>query len=189
MPGAMKDKPKPADASGRVAAGPSVWAVPEGDDRKRLTCPDCGFIAYDNPKIIAGVVATWDGRYLLCRRAIEPRRGFWTIPAGFLELGETTAEGAAREAWEEARIRIDVTDLIGIYEIPRISQMYVIHAGHMTGPEHEPGPESEDTRLVNWDEIPWNDLAFPSVRWALEQHRHAAPPTVARAPDRPPGRV
>lgn len=166
--------------------GPTVWTVPEGDDRQRLTCLDCGFIHYDNPKVIAGLVATWEDRYLICRRAIPPREGFWTVPAGFLELNETTEEGACREAWEEACVRAEVTGLIGLYEIPRISQLYVIHAGRLTAPDHAPGPESLDTRLVTWDEIPWDELAFPSVRWALERHRAGLPPGVTRAPDKPP---
>ena len=84
-----------AMATDDTKGGPSVWAVPDGDNRERLTCPDCGFISYDNPKIIAGLVATWEDRYLICRRAIPPRKGFWTVPAGFLELGETTAQGAS----------------------------------------------------------------------------------------------
>ena len=163
--------------------GPSVWTVPHGDDRSRLTCPDCGYISYDNPKIIAAVVPTWEDRYLICRRAINPRKGFWTVPAGFLELNETTAAGAAREAWEEARITVEVTGLIGIYEIPRISQLYVIHSGRMTAPDHAPGPESQETRLVTWEEIPWDDLAFPSIRWSLERHRQGLPPAVTAAPE------
>lgn len=168
--------------------GPSVWTVPEGDERERLTCLDCGFIHYDNPKVIAGVVATWDGRYLMCRRAIEPRAGFWTVPAGFLELNETTADGAKREAWEEARVDIEITGLIGVYEIPRISQIYVIHAGRMTTGDHAPGPESTDTHLLAWDDIPWDDLAFPSIRWALERHKDGLPPDIAQAPPRPAAR-
>ncbi|MEK9673220.1 MAG: NUDIX hydrolase [Rhodospirillaceae bacterium] len=166
--------------------GPREWKTPDGDDRERLVCPDCGFIAYENPKIIAGVVATWEDKYLLCRRAIEPRRGLWTVPAGFLELKETTAQGAAREAWEEARIRVEITGLIGLYEIPRISQMYVIHSGRMLTGDHEPGPESEETALVGWDDIPWDQLAFPSIGWSLERHRAGGPPAVAQAPDRKP---
>lgn len=167
-------------------SGPSVWAVPEGDDRERLTCLDCGFIHYDNPKVITGVVATWEDRYLMCRRAIEPRKGFWTVPAGFLELGESTSDGAKREAWEEARIDVEITGLIGLYEIPRISQIYVLHAGHMTSESHAPGPESTETHLLHWDEIPWDDLAFPSIRWALERHRDNLPPGITQAPPRPP---
>ena len=165
--------------------GPSVWAVPDGDDRERLTCVDCGFIHYDNPKIIAGVVPTWGDKYLICKRAIEPRIGYWTVPAGFLELSESTADGAKREAWEEARIDVEITGLIGIYEIPRISQLYVIHAGRMTRENHAPGPDCIDTRLVSWDEIPWDELAFPSIRWALERHREGLPPGITQAPPRP----
>ena len=166
-------------------SGPSVWTVPEGDDRERLTCLDCGFIHYDNPKVITGVVATWEDRYIICRRGIEPRKGYWTVPAGFLEMGETTAQGAKREAWEEARIDVEITGLIGIYEIPRISQMYVLHAGRMTSGDHAPGPESTDTELVTWADIPWKDLAFPSIRWALERHRQDLPPEITQAPPRP----
>jgi ADP-ribose pyrophosphatase YjhB (NUDIX family) len=181
----MSDEPDNSGNDTGDKPGPRLWAVPDGDDRKRLTCPDCGFIHYDNPKVIAGVVATWDGRYILCRRAIEPRKGFWTVPAGFLELGETTAEGAKREAWEEARVDIEITGLIGIYEIPRISQMYVLHAGKMTREDHAPGPESAETMLVTWDEIPWDELAFPSIRWALERYRDGLPPDITQAPPRP----
>ena len=164
-------------------AGPSVWAVPEGDDRERLTCQDCGYIAYQNPKVVTGVVCTWEEKYLICRRAIDPRKGFWTFPAGYLELNETTAQGAAREAWEEARTRVEITGLIGIYEIPRISQVYVVHAGRMTSGEHAPGLESIDTKLVDWPDIPWPEIAFPSIRWSLERHRSGLPPTVERAPE------
>lgn len=151
--------------------GPTVHTVPEGDDRLRLTCLDCGYIAYENPKMIVGAVCVWEDKFLMCRRAIEPRKGYWTIPAGFLELNESTAEGAAREAWEEATARIRITGLLGIYEIPRISQVYVIHAAELEGPSFAAGPESEDVRLLDWDDIPWDQLAFPSVSWALRRWR------------------
>ena len=111
--------------------GPSVHTVPEGDDRPRLTCLDCGYIAYENPKIIVGSVCVWKQKFLLCRRAIEPRKGYWTFPAGYLELNETTADGAEREAKEEASAHVKVTGLLGIYEIPRISQVYVIYKAEM----------------------------------------------------------
>ena len=93
-------------------AGPSVRRVPDGDDRERLVCPDCGFISYENPKVVVGSVALWDGLILLCRRAIPPREGFWTLPAGYLETGETTEAGALREAWEEARARLEIETLL-----------------------------------------------------------------------------
>ena len=113
----------------------------------------------------------WKEKVLLCKRAIEPRKGFWTIPAGFLELNETTAQGAAREVWEEACAETNVTGLIGIYEIPRISQIYVVHLAEMTNPNFAPGTESEEVTLCSFNEIPWEELAFSSVQWALDQYR------------------
>lgn len=156
-------------------AGPSVLATPEGDNRGRLVCRDCGYIAYDNPKIVAACVCTWEGRYLLCRRAIEPRRGYWTIPGGYLELRETTAEGALRETWEEARCRVELTGLAGIFEIPRVSQIYVVHYGRLTAPEFAPGPESLEVKLFDYKDIPWDEIAFASAAWGLKQV-HAGKP-------------
>ena len=150
--------------------GPSVRTVPPGDDRLRLTCPDCGYIAYDNPKIVVGSVCSWEHRILLCRRAIEPRRGYWTLPAGYLELNESTADGARREAWEEAQAEIQIDALLAIYNIPRISQVQLIYRATLAAPEFAPGPESLEVSLFAWDEIPWNELAFPSVHWALSEY-------------------
>jgi len=158
--------------------GPRVETVPDGDDRARLVCPDCGYVAYENPKVVTGAVCTWDGKILFCKRAIEPRKGYWTIPAGFLEMGESTAEGAAREVWEEARAKIAITGLVGIYEITRISQIYVVHRAEMTGAAFAPGPESEDVALVAYEEIPWEEIAFPSIRWSLEQYRANTGPVI-----------
>lgn len=157
-------------------AGPSVETIPEGDTRPRLLCPDCGYIEYLNPKVIVGAVCRWEDRFLLCRRGIEPRHGAWTIPAGFLELQESTAGGAAREVWEEARARVAIGGLVGIYEIPRISQVHFFFAAEMTGPEFAPGEESLEAALFTWQEIPWDALAFPSVRWALERYREGGGP-------------
>jgi len=151
--------------------GPSVRTVPKGDDRERLVCPDCGWVDYENPKIVVGSVAAWEGRVLLCRRAIEPRLGFWTLPAGYLELNETTADGAVREAWEEARARIRIDALLAVYEVPRISQVQLIYRAALLSPEVAPGPESAEVGLFAWDEIPWDAIAFPTVRWALGDHR------------------
>ncbi len=164
-------------------SGPVVHKVPDGDNRPRLTCLDCGYIAYDNPKVIVGAVCVWEDRYLMCRRAIQPRQGFWTIPAGFLENNETTAAGAAREVQEEANAEIVITGLIGIYEIPRISQIYVVHKAEMTSPDFAAGPESEAVELLTWDDIPWNDLAFTSVSWALNQYRDSSQPVITQHPD------
>ncbi len=153
------------------ATGPSVRMVPEGDDRERLVCPDCGHIHYENPTITVGAICTWEDKFLLCSRAIEPSLGLWTFPAGYLEENETTAEGAAREVWEEARARVQMDGLFGIYEIPRISQIYLIYRARMTASDCAPGPESADAALFFWDDIPWGELAFPSVSWALDELR------------------
>ena len=148
-----------------------IRTVPTGDDRERLTCQDCGFVAYENPKIIVGSVVSVDGRILLCRRAIEPRHGFWTLPAGYMELAETVEEGARREAWEEARARIAIEGVLAIYSIARIGQVQVIFRAGLAAPGFEAGPESLEVRLFAWDEIPWDQLAFPSVHWSLRQWR------------------
>ncbi|MGE5201320.1 MAG: NUDIX domain-containing protein [Acidobacteriota bacterium] len=157
-----------AENSGR---GPSLRTIPEGDNRERMVCPDCGFIAYENPKIVVGSVVTAGDRILLCRRAIDPRRGFWTLPAGYLEVRESTTEGALREAFEEARARIEIEGLLAVYDIPRISQVQIIYRARLTEPAIEPGPESLEVRLFDWGEIPWAELAFPSVKWALDHFR------------------
>lgn len=166
----------------RKPAGPIVRAVPEGDTHERLVCADCGFVRYDNPKIVVGSVALWDGRILLCRRAIGPRKGYWTLPAGYLELNESSSDGAMREAWEEARARIAIDGLLAIYNIPRISQVQLIYRARLLSSEIEPGPESVEVGLFTPGEIPWDDLAFPSVRWALAHFGEvgAAPVFAAR---------
>jgi ADP-ribose pyrophosphatase YjhB (NUDIX family) len=151
--------------------GPSVRTVPQGDTRERLVCPDCGFIQYDNPKVVVGSVARWNGTVLLCRRAIMPRKGFWTLPAGYLELNESAMEGAAREAWEEAQARIAIDGLLAVYNIPRISQVQLIFRATLVSPDVAAGPESQEVALFRWEEIPWSDLAFPSVHWALGHWR------------------
>lgn len=167
--------------------GPVVERVPDGDERPRLICEDCGFINYQNPKIIVGAVVTHGDRYLLARRAIEPRRGHWTIPAGFMELDESAEAGAAREVWEEARARVTIDALLGIYSLTHINQVHLIYRAEMDTPDHAPGPESQDVRLLTWDEIPWHDLAFPSVAWALDAHRRRRG-TVGFAPETAPER-
>jgi ADP-ribose pyrophosphatase YjhB (NUDIX family) len=157
-------------ASGNLR-GPSVTLIPEGDNRERLVCPDCGFINYENPKIVVGSVVLWQDRVLLCRRAINPRRGFWTLPAGYLELNEAAEEGARREAREEALAEIAIDGLLAVYSIPRISQIQLIYRARLVAPDVAAGPESLEVALFRWDEIPWGELAFPSVRWALDQLR------------------
>ena len=141
--------------------------VPPGDDRVRLVCPECRYVAYQNPLIVVGSVAVWEERILLCRRAIEPCRGLWTLPAGFMEENETTHQGAAREAFEEAGARIDIGDLLGIYQLPRISQVHFFYRARLVSPEIAAGAESLEVALFDWSEIPWPEIAFPTVRWAL----------------------
>lgn len=148
-------------------AGPRVRLIPEGDDRERLVCPECGFIAYENPKIVVGSVASRGERLLLCRRAIPPQKGLWTLPAGFLELGETPEEGAHREAWEEARARLALEGLLAVYTVRHISQVQLFYRARLLDPEVAAGPESEEVALFEWGGIPWDELAFPTVRWAL----------------------
>jgi ADP-ribose pyrophosphatase YjhB (NUDIX family) len=154
-----------------AARGPIVLSIPDGDNRERMVCPDCGFINYENPKVVVGAVCLWEDRFLLCRRAIPPRLGYWTLPAGYLELNESTSDGAIREAWEEAQAHIAIDGLLAIYDIPRISQVQLIYRARLITPDFAAGPESLDVRLFHWDEIPWADLAFPSVLWALEHYR------------------
>lgn len=152
--------------------GPRIRAIPDGDRRPRLTCPDCGFIAYENPKVVVGSVASHGGRVLLCRRAINPRAGFWTLPAGFLEMGETAEQGARREAMEEARATLALEGILGVYSIARIGQVQVIFRARLLDPAAiGPTDESSEVALFAWDAIPWHDIAFPSVHWALNHWR------------------
>jgi len=167
--------------------GPRVPEVPEGDNRERLVCPECSYIRYDNPKIVAGAVVLWQGRYLLCRRAINPRKGYWTIPAGYMELNETALDGAKREVLEEAEAEIIVDGLLAIYNIPRISQVQLIYRAQLVEGKHGPGDESLETALFEWDDIPWDELAFPSVTWALNHHREVADEAVFQPRTNPVG--
>ena len=156
-----------------ISGGPIVRRVPEGDNRPRLVCDTCGFIRYENPKIVVGAVATWQRRILLCRRAIEPQAGFWTLPAGFLELREDPEHGARREAEEEAGAEIVIDALLAVYTIPRISLVQLIYRARLARPEIAPGIESLDVALFEPSRIPWDSLAFPSVTWALRHHTEA----------------
>lgn len=157
--------------------GPIVRQIPEGDDRERMVCTDCGFVHYDNPRIVAGAVCTWEDKFLLCKRAIEPRIGYWTMPAGYLELGEAVNEGAAREVLEESGAEVDIKSFLGMFEIPRISQIYMVYHAEMRTADLAPGIESLDAALFTWDEIPWDELAFPSVTWALNCFQRGVHPT------------
>jgi len=171
----------------RSSSGPTVRKIPDGDTLERLVCPDCGFINYENPKVVVGVVALWQGRILLCRRAIPPRIGYWTLPAGYMEIKETSADGALREAWEEARAKLEIRSLLAVYNIPRISQVQIIYLADLITPEVSAGPESQEVALFDWDDIPWDDIAFPSVHWALNHFAEVQHEEVFHARSNPPG--
>jgi len=151
-------------------ASPLVERTPQGDDRPRHVCDACGAIHYSNPKIIAGCVPVWQHRVLLCRRAIAPRHGLWTLPAGFMENGETTQAAAARETLEEARARVQVDDLYCYLNIPRISQVYVIFLARMLDGEFAPGAESLEVELFEESRIPWDRIAFPAIEITLRHY-------------------
>ena len=153
-------------------------ATPDGDTLPRLMCDNCGFVAYDNPKIVVGAVVRYGRQIMLCRRAIEPSRGLWTLPAGYLEHGESPEDGAAREAYEEATAEIVIEGLLAVYTIRRIGQVQLIYRARLASASFAPGPESEAVRLFPEDALPWADLAFPSVHWALTQERDAGGPFV-----------
>jgi ADP-ribose pyrophosphatase YjhB (NUDIX family) len=154
------------------APGPHfVRRIPEGDTSERYICGQCGHIAYSNPKIVVGSVVTFDDRVLLCRRAIEPRKNYWTLPAGYLEEHETPEDGAKREAQEEACADIEIDALLAVYAVPHISQVQLMYRAKLSAPKFSAGPESLDVKLFAWNDIPWTELAFPSVKWALNHYR------------------
>lgn len=144
-----------------------AWRIPDGDTVPREVCGACGAIHYRNPKVVVGCLATWEDRVLLCRRAIEPRHGLWTLPAGFMENGETLAAGAARETIEEARARVDVGELYTVISLPQISQVYVMFRSRLLDLDFGPGPESLEVRLFHEDEIPWDRIAFRTIARTL----------------------
>ena len=164
-----------------------IRQMPDGDTRERLVCTDCGFINYENPKVVVGSVCRWEDRILMCRRAINPRAGFWTLPAGYMETRETTMDGAMREAWEEARARIRIRDVLAVYTIRRLSQVQVIFRAALLDPNVSAGPESKEVALFRWDEIPWDEIAFPSVHWALNHDREALGQETIVTQTNPPG--
>jgi len=163
---------------------PTQIKIPDGDERERHVCtdPTCGHIAYQNPKIVVGAVCTYNDKVLLCKRAIEPCIGKWGYPQGFLELGETSRQGAARETWEEAGVKYDPTasDLLAIYNLAGM-QIQMIYRAELETDDFEAGHESSDVMFVSWEDIPWDELAFPTVAWGLEHARDVkdeANPTV-----------
>ena len=152
--------------------------IPEGETLLRAVCPACQTIHYQNPKIVAGCIPEWEGKILLCRRAIEPRLGFWTYPAGFMELRESTEEAAARETLEEAKAKVEIQSLYAIFSLPHVSQVYVIYRARLQNLDYGPGEESLEVRLMPIEEIPWDDMAFPVIKETLQRYvedRHSNP--------------
>lgn len=160
--------------------------VPDGDDKQRRVCQRCDFIDYENPKIVAGSVVAKGDKILLCRRAIEPRKGYWTLPAGFMELGESVEEAAAREAQEEALADINIERVLAVYSVPRIGQVQVMFRAELEG-EFGIGPESSEVALFDWRDIPWSELAFPTVVWALTHFAQTRDDSVFAPFANPPG--
>lgn len=141
--------------------------VPPGDEHVRDVCSECGVIHYQNPKVVAGSLPEWEGRVLLCRRAIEPKRGLWTLPAGFMENDETAAEAAKRETREEADANVELDALYALFSLPHINQVYLMFRGQLRVPSFGPGSESLEVALFQEDEIPWNEIAFPVIAETL----------------------
>lgn len=143
--------------------------VPAGDSLPRYVCDACDSIHYQNPRIIAGSLPVADdGRVLLCRRAIEPRHGLWTLPAGFMENGETTEQAAARETWEEACAKVEILGLYSLINLPHIDQVYMMYRARLRNDDYAAGPESLEVSLFEETEIPWQELAFPTIHQTLK---------------------
>jgi ADP-ribose pyrophosphatase YjhB (NUDIX family) len=142
--------------------------IPEGDNRERYVCDSCKTIHYQNPNNIAGAILTWQGKVLLCKRAIDPRYGLWTLPAGFMENNETVAQAAARESMEEANARAGDLKLFGVFSMPYISQVYLMLSGELLSADVSSGDESLEVGLFSRHEIPWQEIAFPVITHSLE---------------------
>ena len=152
----------------RVCGTEVNYRVPADDNRERAVCPACGEIHYENPINVVGTVPIWDDQVLLCRRNIEPRYGLWTLPAGFLEMGESTAEGAVRETVEEAGAHIELQELFTVLNVVRAGQVHFFYRARMLDTHLDPGPETIEAQLFREDEVPWDRLAFRTVRQTLE---------------------
>ena len=153
------------------ACGSEVrYSIPADDNRDRATCTVCTTIHYENPLNVVGTLPIWEDKVLLCRRAIEPRRGLWTLPAGFMELGETTEEGALRETVEEAGARVELEGLYSLLNVVRVGQVHLFYRARMLDVDFVPGPESLEARLFAEDEVPWDEIAFRTVGETLRRY-------------------
>ena len=149
---------------------PVELRIPEGDTLPRFVCGACRTIHYQNPRMVVGCIVEWEAKVLLCRRAIEPRYGMWTVPAGYMENGETTHQGALRETLEEANARVEIGPLYALYNIPHISQVYVLFRARLLDLNFHAGAETLEARLLAEHEIPWDQLAFATVRNTLKHY-------------------
>ncbi len=153
-----------------LCGSPVELRQPSDDNRDRFVCIECGEIHYENPKLIVGSLPVWQDKVLLCRRAIEPRHGLWTLPAGFMENRETTSEAAARETLEEANARIRIIELYTLFNLAHISQVHMLYRAELLDLDFSPGIESLEVRLFSEDEIPWDMLAFRPVKFTLQHY-------------------
>ena len=149
---------------------PVTLRVPPGDSLQRHVCDACGTIHYQNPRMVVGCIVEHGDRVLLCRRGIEPRHGYWTVPAGYMENGEATFQGAARETLEEANAQVEIDSLYALYNIPHINQVYILFRARLLDPHVRPGAETLEVWLFAENEIPWDRIAFASVRNALAHY-------------------
>ena len=145
-----------------------IRKVPDGDTHERKICSVCSHIFYENPNIVTGVIPIFEDKILICKRAIQPRKNFWTVPSGFMEMNETLKEAALRECDEEAGVRPKITDLHTIYDLPHIGQVYMLFKGICDTDQHSPGIETIESKWVTYDQIPWDEIAFSSVTFALK---------------------
>ncbi len=145
-----------------------VFDIPDGDNRPRFCCRQCHTIHYQNPRIVVGTLPVWDNKFLLCRRAIAPRKGYWTLPAGFYENNETLEEGAKRETREEACTDVTIDHLYTVFSLPYINQVYIFFRARLVTGDFAAGDESLDVKLFAADDIPWDELAFPVVKRSLQ---------------------
>jgi ADP-ribose pyrophosphatase YjhB (NUDIX family) len=152
----------------RVCGGAVLYRTPADDNRDRAVCTVCGAIHYENPVNVVGTLPVWQDKVLLCRRNIEPRHGLWTLPAGFMELGETTEEGALRETVEEAGARIELEGLFSMINVVRVGQIHLFYRARLLDTHLDPGPETIEARLFSEAEIPWDEIAFRTTRKTLE---------------------
>ena len=144
--------------------------IPAGDNRERHVCAHCNTIHYQNPNIVAGCLPVWEDKVLLCKRAIEPRHGFWTLPAGFMENNETLEQAATRESIEEANANLEISKLYTVISLPHINQIYMLYLAKLVDLNFSAGPESLDVQLFTEEEIPWNNLAFRTIDFTLKRY-------------------